>query len=319
MVVKSWHGATPGEPVTFDQPGNDLRWQANFGGPGSETAYLDELTIAYDLLPEAELRSSHLPVVAKSHPVIPPPPTGSGNGINGRVTKNGVPTGGIPIELRFFNGDEWLSAGLQNTDPSGFYQFVGQPGLQSGQAYYVLYGPNDDIRQNLYFWANNLITDYSAGERRLGGNFDVATVKLLSPNQSNSLPNPVQFTWTPRATQAQEAYDLEIFYPNLADIFFGSVNDGSFLMANPIPGLDSHQLYGWSIWVNNSFGTGVAFDVFLVKFGYVGFGPPDEDVKLQRSSAFVRCLEANYRPVMANLIEAGPQCQQTWPHVGNQQ
>ena len=307
---QSWQHAAPGAPVMFGQTGDDLRWRATLSGPGTATAYLNQLTITYDLQPMNELTTIHFPLMAERDPWESDPPPGNGQGINGLVTYKGNPQGGVLVELRFFNGSSWESAGMQHTAANGSYQFIGKPGLQPGQAYYVRYGPNSDNSNNLYLWANNLIRAYEYGERRLGGNFDVVTINLIGPDSPNPTASPVQFSWQRREGMGSEPYDLEVFYPNLADVFFGSTTTGGMVLTNPIPGVESLQLYGWTVWANSALGTGVSFDVYLVKFGEVGTPVQPPTLAINRSVHFSSCLEANYHPSMNNVAEAAGNCQQ---------
>ncbi len=204
--------------------------------------------------------SNYLPIVSKSTF------TSTGQGIYGRVTYRGTVAAGIPLALRFYDGSAWSTLMTTVTDAEGGYSFTSVPTLSGGQAYYVLYGPNTSDPSYLYAWFNNPISEYVTGQSYPGGDFDIADVALIAPNTEETVPLPVTFSWTPRPTQALETYDVEVFYPDLAQSFFGSVKSGTFSLATPIPVLASSQLYGWDVWVNNEWGTGISFDLFLVKF-----------------------------------------------------
>ncbi len=71
---------------------------------------------------------AYLPLVSTPRP-----------GIHGRVTEDGVPVAGIPLDLRFYNGTAWSSLATTYTQADGWFTFANMPGLSAGQGYYVRY------------------------------------------------------------------------------------------------------------------------------------------------------------------------------------
>ena len=259
---QSWDLVTPGVPHSFATADADLRWKVVLSGNVSDSAIIEGLRVEYDGQPLSLPYSVFLPVIRKTNVVVPPV---TGVGIYGQVTYHGVPIGGISLALRFYNGSSWSTFTTAVTNPNGEYSFTGAPSLGNNQAYYVRYGLNTTDSRFLYAWYNNTIYQYSAGQVRPGGDFDIADVPLLAPNSQNPLPLPVTFSWTPRVTQSLETYDLEVYYPGTFQKFFGSVKSGSFVLTSPAPNMSANQLYGWEVWVNNQWGTGLCYGYSLVK------------------------------------------------------
>ncbi len=126
--------------------------QMTLSSPGTFT-----LNAAYagegDFLPSSaseqhtvDLRRVYLPMVIKPPEVVP--------GLTGKVTINGVPIGGISLDLRFYDGSNFSTVASTTTGTDGNYLFSGVPALQTGQFYYVRYPNNEEDNTRLSLLVN---------------------------------------------------------------------------------------------------------------------------------------------------------------------
>ena len=172
----------------------------------------------------------------------PSPTATSSGGIYGTVTYNGIAAASISLDLSFYDGSSWSTASTRTTGADGRYNFTGMPALGAGQGYYVRY---TNPGNSLYVAGGGAptITSYSAGSSVPGGNFDIANVSLLTPNDGVSLPLPVTFTWQKR-TVPGDTYKWMIFDPsNPADRWGTSDlgNVGSFTLTSLGSGMVNRQ------------------------------------------------------------------------------
>ena len=203
-------------------------------------------------------RLNFLPVVLKAPtptptptPTTTPTPTPTSTpqpGIYGRITQGLAPAANVSLQLRFWNGQSWISIAQTITDSGGGYRFTDIASLGSGQMYYVLYGPNSTDSNRVYAWYGPDIKTYTAGTAQAGGNFDIANVSLLSPGSGAVVTLPVDFTWQVRNVPGDQ-YGWALFDLTSDDGWYtgpmGAV--GSFTMqVMPTGGLYNHA-YGWAV------------------------------------------------------------------------
>jgi uncharacterized repeat protein (TIGR01451 family) len=181
-----------------------------------------------------------LPVIAKPLP-----------GIQGYVTFNGAPAGGVFLELRHFDGQQYSTQLSLYTDGSGYYNFTNAPSLPPGQFYYVRY-LNQADPSRLSFWATAQITSFAAGGAVGAGNFDLADVALVAPDPGATVALPAPFQWARRPATPTDSYQLSLFDP-IGDAFgqtglLGYVNG---VTLTGLPGnFHSGTPYGWYVAVN---------------------------------------------------------------------
>jgi hypothetical protein len=168
------------------------------------------------------------------------------------VTFNGEPAAGLRLSLQFWNGTVWAEQAMVTTAGDGSYNFVGAPGLATGQEYYVLYAnttndPNPGPGY-LWNWYANSISSYTAGTAVPGGDFDVADITFVSPADGASVTLPADFCWTLRSTTSDN-YRLLFYNPVAEELaatgYLGYVN------CETITGLPSDWLSGetYAWWV----------------------------------------------------------------------
>ena len=147
-------------------------------------------------------------------PTATPTATASANGIYGRVTAHGAAAGGLRLDLRRWNGADWSTQATTMTAANGNYLFVGAPALAAGEFYAVRYlnTPDDPNPGEGYLWSwwGNRLAAYTTGATAWGGDFDVADVALVSPEDGAEVTLPAQFCWTPRGV-ATDTYRLALY------------------------------------------------------------------------------------------------------------
>ena len=114
-------------------------------------------------------------------------------GIFGRVTQNSARAAAIPVDLRFYNGSAWSTAGTTQTDSNGNYTFPDASSLAPGQKYYVRYANAANDPTRLWTWAMRGLTEYTSGGETVIGDFDIAEVPLMSPANNATVYLPASF------------------------------------------------------------------------------------------------------------------------------
>lgn len=196
-------------------------------------------------MPQGSGEASFLPITFKPVPTPTLPP----RGIYGYVTENGNPIAGISVELRFYNGSSWSSAGTVSTNGAGLYSFLGVPSLGAGQNYYVRYLNSEENNSRVILWVTQLLDSYLGSSEINIGNFDVANINLSSPNPGQTVDLPETFSWD-RRFPTSDSYEFNLFDPNDGDPYFyteplGYVNSYTL---NSLPGgFSPGEPYGWAI------------------------------------------------------------------------
>lgn len=189
-------------------------------------------------------------------------------GITGKVTEKGAPAANVALELRYFDGTSFSTKATTKTNGNGVYLFDGIASLGQGQIYYVRFGPNESNAARLYVWFGPDIKSYNAGSQTKGGDFDIADVLLLEPQDGASQPLPVTFKWQRRGVPT-DSYRVVLFDPGSNDSWItedlGDV--GSSTISELPPEIKEGKQYGWYVEVYNGPGSyGVSY-----YFNYITF------------------------------------------------
>ncbi len=169
-------------------------------------------------------------------------------GINGRVTAGGAPAGGVGLELRWWNGAQWSTRSATTVTADGTYMFLGVPGLQSAEVYYVRYGPNSTDPQYVSVWYGPDITSWSGSGSLSGGDFDIGNVVLSGPQAGATVSLPATFSWQRRGI-AGDDYRWLMFDPDSDDGWTtdGLGDVGSFTLHGLPEGAVNGHEYGWYV------------------------------------------------------------------------
>jgi hypothetical protein len=196
-------------------------------------------------------------------------------GLQGHVTVNGVPTGGVPLDLRYFNGSSWSSRGTLSTASDGSYRFADVPSLNPGEHYYVRFLNTAETDGRLWLWGTRELDSYTNGAAVALGDFDLADVTLLSPDAGALVSLPFTFRWTRRPATPSDSYEFDLWDWDDDDPFFytdpplGYVD--SFTLNNTPPGFATYTPYTWDIWIYSpDGGYGICFWSFYVGFSNTG-------------------------------------------------
>lgn len=167
-------------------------------------------------------------------------------GISGNVTVDGKPTADIPLDLYFNDGNDWSIADSTQTDSKGYYSFVNIKSLLLGEKYFVSFGPNESNPDLVYNWYGPLIEDYQEGDRILGGDFDLADVRLVSPESGFVGQLPIMFEWERRNLNGETYRVVVIDFGE--DIFWPTFDLGdvdSFVLNLLAPDMLYNRQYSW--------------------------------------------------------------------------
>ncbi len=111
------------------------------------------------------------------------------------------------------------------TYAAGQYHFWGLETLGPNQVYYPYYDGSLGAGY-LGYWYGADISAYTAGGTLAGGDMDLSPLTLVSPNSSIGTPIPVLFSWLPRLNSPNETYELYMYDPDDANIYWRSGNLG---------------------------------------------------------------------------------------------
>lgn len=211
---------------------------------------------------------TYLPLITKPRP-----------GIHGRVTENGVPAAGVPVELQFYNGSTWSSPALILTQTDGWYAFTNVPGLASGQRYDVRYLNNGAGR--LWMWHTRMLDTYTTGSSVHIGDFDIADIALLAPPNNIATSLPRTFSWAVRPATPSDSYEFNLYDPQSGDPYFRTDPrlgySGSFTLTTLPAAFNLGQPYAWEVWVYSpDGGLGISWLPRMISFTNRGavFQPP---------------------------------------------
>jgi len=172
-------------------------------------------------------------------------------GIFGRVTLNGAPAPGLPIDLILNDGHSYVNIETRTTDASGTVSFQNVPDLPTDLAYTVRFLNASNTPGLVDVWYTNNIHTYTQGSELEFGTFDIANVQLNAPSNKATISLPYRFKWQPRPTSPGDLYVLEISgLPNYTP-FWRTTSLGyvdSYLLKNLphefVSGMDCEWLIG---------------------------------------------------------------------------
>jgi hypothetical protein len=228
-------------------------------------------------------------------------------GIQGRVSENGNPVSGVPLELRFYNGSSWSTLANTTTASNGAYVFQSVPSLGLGQRYYVRY-TNATLPNRLYTWHTRVITAYTAGETVSIGDFDIANINLTAPTAGATVSLPQAFHWTPRSASQSDSYEFDLFEPNTGDPYFFTDPllgyASSYTLNRLPPGFGTGTLYVWDVWAYSpDGGYGISYYAYTVRFSNAGAMALEskELSTLRVGDLFAPALHRNQAPMDLDL------------------
>ena len=207
-----------------------------------------------------------LPVLVKNN---------SYTNIYGYVTQSGTAVGGVPLELRFYNGSAWSTLATTTTAPDGKYIFLAPP-LSSGQAYYVRY-LNSGTYGRLSFWDTRVLTTFTAASDVLIGNFDLDDIALTAPSPGATVALPYTFQWNRRTATPSDSYEFDLFDPYTGSPWWytaplGYV--GSYTLTGLPSGFSTNKRYCWAVGVYGpDGGYGMSYYCYIVQFANTGNKP----------------------------------------------
>lgn len=183
-------------------------------------------------------------------------------GIYGFITLNKEPIAGIPVDLRFFNGNVWSTADSTTTDSQGLYFFPDAAQLAPGQEYYVRYQGNQPGR--LSFWGTQVLNSYYPFWQIEIGSFDLKDIPLVSPSDGSDVNFPETFTWGKRIGFPTDNYVYAVYDASDLDPF-GTTSPLGFVNSVTIFGLPASfepgKSYTWEMWTVGADGSvGISFN-----------------------------------------------------------
>jgi len=137
-------------------------------------------------------------------PLVAEPPAS----VIGYVTENGSPAPNVPLSLLRFDGGNWVSSSIIETDALGKYEFQGLEALRSGQTYQVQFTGGPD---RIGHWWTPMISQLPGGATFQNRTFDIGWVNPdLRPVSDSTVSLPVTFTWNRRAASPSDSYQLHL-------------------------------------------------------------------------------------------------------------
>jgi len=221
---------------------------------------------------------SYLPAILNQVPSPTPTPSPSPTpiplGIHGYVTLNGVPVGGVFLDLRFYDGSAWSTYSSTITAGDGSYSILNVPSLNPGEAYYIRYINTTDPSR-LFTWHTNVSDVYQAGSDLQFETFDISNVYLINPASGAGVELPFTFQWIARPFVPTDNYEFDLFDYNDYDPLFWTYPALGYVSSFSLSGLpDGFEIgvwYGWDIWIlppsGNAFdGYGLSYYFYYVFF-----------------------------------------------------
>jgi uncharacterized repeat protein (TIGR01451 family) len=239
--VISWTGAVDADQDVTITFGARVGWSATIGETITNAAIINNGVDEYIRVAAVTVVNYHsyLPSIEKS-PV----------GFTGKVTMNGNPAAGVPVDLRLFDGANYLTVATTSTASDGSYVFYNMPPLTSGQAYWARFKNNSNPDQ-LYLWCTGVNTTYNASHMVTFETFDILNIFLTQPESGSVLTLPVTFQWLPRSATPTDSYEFDIFDYDTGDPSFytdpplGHV--GSYTLTSLPPGFSYNRWYCWDV------------------------------------------------------------------------
>lgn len=192
----------------------------------------------------------------------------SKQGVFGKVFVQNKPASDVALSLNYNDGAGWSIVASTRTDALGRYLFNDANTLAPGQAYYVSFGQNETNPAYVFAWYGPPIDTYRRGENMNGGDFDIADVKLVSPQSGVTAALPATFKWQRRGLTG-ETYRLVIidFQQGTFWRSFDLGDTDTYVLEDLSPGMAFGRQYGWYVEVYaepDSFGE--SFAVHDIRF-----------------------------------------------------
>jgi hypothetical protein len=232
----------------FDLGGGDhgpVEWGQFGGGPQHRGVYPVPPPPQPSNLPPVDQGDVYLPLVrmkASSPPAA----------IHGKLTLNGQGAAGIPVTLRYFDGEDWIDWISLASGPGGSFYYQAPPGLGLDEKYLVRFTNASDSPDLVSQWESRAITNYHPGGAAATTAVDLVDLILTAPDPSATRPFPVTFSWTRNSSSPEFLYRLIIYDPLDATPFFQSplveVQQQYTLDSLPV-GFAYNQSYTWTVWI----------------------------------------------------------------------
>jgi hypothetical protein len=190
-------------------------------------------------------------------------------GFKGKVTMNGNPAAGVPVDLRLFDGTNSLTVATTTTTADGSYVFYNTAPLSSGQYYWVRFR-NTTNPDQLSLWCTGIDTTYNATHMVTFETFDILNIYLTQPSPGSAVKLPVTFQWLPRPPTPTDSYEFNLFEYDTGNPSFYTEPLGyvdSYTLTSLPPGFNYNTLYCWGIVVYSpEGGYGSSYYCFGVTF-----------------------------------------------------
>jgi len=215
------------------------------------------------------------------------------SGIHGHVSNSGNHASGITLELRLFDGNVFSTVATTTTDQNGRFLFRDIASLESGTYYYVRYRNTASTPGNLWAWSSRTINTYSSGEYIEAGDFDIADIVLLSPNDGVTIELPTRFQWMRRPVTTSDSYEFDVYDPTDYSPWWWTAPLGytdSYTLST-LTGFNTVIPYAWEVRVlSPDGGFGISFHYRLVTFTGIMSSPKDmpEDFRKRFSGEYRR-------------------------------
>jgi hypothetical protein len=198
-------------------------------------------------------------------------------GVYGYVTDDGVPAGGVNLELRFsIYGETWSTIANTTTTAYGMYAFPDIPTLTLNQYYYVRYTNTLDPSR-LFTWHTRRLDSFTAGSEVNIGDFDIGDITLVSPAAGASVRLPQTFQWTARAASPTDSYEFNIYDPSDPYTWFWTDPPLGYVSSYRVTGLPGFSIaypYFWEIWVYSpDGGYGISYETRTIIFTSMNNSP----------------------------------------------
>jgi len=201
----------------------------------------------------------------QDHTVFLPFVTRPGNRIYGFVTDGGVPASGVELALQLFNGVSSTTVVTTTTGIDGRYLFHNIPPLLPDTSYYVEYFNLSDPT-NLFLWQTRELGTFTSTSVEHIGDFDLANVGLIAPEDFALINLPHTFEWTPRLATPTDTYFLGL-YDGTMNPIEPVGNAGSYELASLPAGFQICTPYQWGVVIASpDGGIGISGSAYLVTF-----------------------------------------------------
>lgn len=238
-----------------------------------------------------------LPIMQRVYPNPTP-------GIYGRVTVAGTPAADQELALyRCVSGGSCIRISATSTDSSGYYRFA-VPTLPVNHYYVVYFAQSPQTATcNLWgSWRGNWITQFTAGESRWGGDFDLAPIPLVGPSGAVSGSSQT-FQWNTRALppgMLQDFPRLQIYTADWSTLLYQSSALARGTTSTTVHGFSGGNSYNWVVLAYGPDGLGIPACGARIDVSSAAAGGAEGEVELgpfpqERSETYPETLDL-WRP-----------------------